>query len=174
MSSWTPIMMACRYGHLDVVKYLHEKGAQLERERGYCAIHAACYGGDYDTVKYLLETANVNPNPEQYERVPLFIAITINRQLIDLLLKNGAAYETAYKYDDKKTGSSIEKYVRYNDHLRKINDKFVLNLSRADDQSKQCLNQINIFKLQGIKAAQEKGKFVGIQKEDFEAILKYM
>jgi len=78
-------MIACRYGHLEAVKYLHEKGAQLEKERGYCAIHSACYGGDYETVKYLLETAKVNPNPEQYERLPLFIAITTNVNLSKMM-----------------------------------------------------------------------------------------
>lgn len=78
MISWTPVMFACRYGHKDIVQFLHQKGAVLERDRGYCAIHAACYGGDYETMKYLLEEAKVNPNPESQERIPLYIALSSN------------------------------------------------------------------------------------------------
>lgn len=78
MTNWTPVMMACRYGHKDIVQFLHEKGAPLERERGYSTIHAACYGGDIETTKYLLEVGKVNPNPESYERIPLCIALNYN------------------------------------------------------------------------------------------------
>jgi len=71
-------MFACRYGYKDIVEFLHGKGAVLERDRGYCALHVACYGGDWDTVKYLLEEAKVNPNPETQDRLPLYIALSSN------------------------------------------------------------------------------------------------
>ena len=76
MINWTPVMFAARYGHKDILQYLHQKGAILERDRGYCAIHAACYSGDFETMKYLLEEAKVNPNPESQERIPLYIALS--------------------------------------------------------------------------------------------------
>ncbi len=71
-------MFACRYGHKEILEFLHKKGAQLEFERGYNCLHVACYGGDIDTMRYLFETAKVNPNPESQERVPLFLAMTSN------------------------------------------------------------------------------------------------
>ena len=64
MNSWTPVMFACRYGYLDIVRFFHSKGASFERDKGYCAIHAACYGGDKDVLVYLLEEVKVNVNPE--------------------------------------------------------------------------------------------------------------
>eukprot|EP00347_Sterkiella_histriomuscorum_P006505 403352510 len=177
MINWTPVMMACRYGHKDIVQYLHENGAQMERERGYTAIHAACYSGDIDTLKYLLEVAKVNPNPESQERIPLYIALSTNKQLIDLLLKHGVAYEViGTSYIDSKTGQPVTKNIRFNDNLRKINDKFVLqfNLTRNDQNTIEFLKQINIPKFYPILQAYKKGKFSGITDDDFKAILKYM
>lgn len=78
MIGWTPVMFACRYGYLDILQYLHKAGALLERERGYCALHAACYGGDTEIVRYLLEEAKVSPNPESNERIPMFICLGSN------------------------------------------------------------------------------------------------
>lgn len=71
-------MFACRYGYKEIVEYLHEQGAMLERDRGYGALHAACYGGDTEIVRYLLEVAKVTPNPESNERIPMFICLTSN------------------------------------------------------------------------------------------------
>jgi ankyrin repeat protein len=61
---WTPALFASRYGHKEVLEYLHKKGAQLEFERGYNCSHVACYGADPETLKYLFEVAQVNPNPQ--------------------------------------------------------------------------------------------------------------
>jgi hypothetical protein len=57
-------MMAARYGYLDIVKYLRSKGAAIEREKGYECVHATCFGGDLDTLKFLIEDEKINANPE--------------------------------------------------------------------------------------------------------------
>ena len=82
MISWTPAMFACRNGYKDILQYLHQNGAQLERERGYSAIHAACFGGDPDILRYLLEDAKVNPNPDTYDRIPIYISLDKNVRFI--------------------------------------------------------------------------------------------
>ncbi len=64
MIGWTPAMFAARYGHKDMLQYLHQNGALLEFDKGYGCLHLACFSGDFDTLKYLLEVAKVNPNPE--------------------------------------------------------------------------------------------------------------
>jgi ankyrin repeat protein len=61
---WPPVLFAARYGHKDILEFLHKKGANLEFERGYNALHVACYGADPETIKYLFEVGKVNPNPE--------------------------------------------------------------------------------------------------------------
>ena len=76
-------MFACRYGYKEIAQYLYSKGAQLERERGYCALHAACYSGDPEILRYLLEDAKVNPNPESQERIPLYIALASNVKYVN-------------------------------------------------------------------------------------------
>ena len=71
-------MFAFRYGHVEILEYLHKKGAQLEFERGYSCLHVACYGGEPEVIKYLFEVAHVNPNPVGQERVPLFLVLSAN------------------------------------------------------------------------------------------------
>ena len=98
-------MFACRYAYLDIVKYLSEKGAIFEREKGYASLHAACYGGDYQITRFLLAEKKINPNPESQEKIPLFIVLfaicqaqnqnelSEHPKILELLITNGAAYE---------------------------------------------------------------------------------
>ena len=50
-------MLTARYGHLELLKFLHQNGAMMEYEKGAGCLHAACYGGDHETLKYLFEVA---------------------------------------------------------------------------------------------------------------------
>ena len=97
-------------------------------------------------MKYLLEEAKVNANPETQERIPFYIALNNNRQLVDLLLKNGVAYEQCVGYLDKRTGEQLFKQVRYNDPHRKINEKFLLqfNFSKTNPEP-QIIEQLKII-----------------------------
>ncbi|XP_071116477.1 E3 ubiquitin-protein ligase mib1-like isoform X2 [Haliotis cracherodii] len=54
--SRTPVMAAARWGHRDVVELLVSEGADvsLVDEGGNNILHLACWGGDVETVKYVL------------------------------------------------------------------------------------------------------------------------
>ena len=54
----------------------------MEYDKGAGCLHAACYGGDHDTLKYLFEVAGVNPNPDSIDRTPMLIALSINVSII--------------------------------------------------------------------------------------------
>lgn len=100
------------------------------------------------------------------------------RQLIELLLKNGAAYEQTTIFIEKKTGKEVVKHVRFNDPQRKINDKYVLNFNITKTNTDQLLIEsiktINIAKFHPVFQAYKKGKFQGLTDDDFKAVLKYM
>ena len=104
---WTPILFATRYGYLDIVKLLCEKGANLEMRN---PLHVASYSnfGNLDVVKYLLERG-VSANSQSL--LANVVQLSINtkytyreaREVISLLLLNGAVYEHYYEYIDKET-----------------------------------------------------------------------
>jgi ankyrin repeat protein len=76
---WSPAMFASRYGHIEVLRYLYrEKGAQMQFEKGSGCLHAACYGGDHETLTFLFEEAKVSPNPDSIDRTPLLISLSMN------------------------------------------------------------------------------------------------
>ena len=51
---WNPIYIPSQSGHVDVVKYLVEHGADINRETndGYTPLFMACYDGKLNLVKY--------------------------------------------------------------------------------------------------------------------------
>jgi len=59
-NTWTPILFATRYGHLRLVRFLVENGANIDQRN---PLHAASVTnfGNYAVVKYLLEQG-ANPN----------------------------------------------------------------------------------------------------------------
>jgi len=54
-ADWTPLMIACAKGHLDVIKELVECGADVKRvnKDGWNGFHLACREGDIEVLKYL-------------------------------------------------------------------------------------------------------------------------
>jgi ankyrin repeat protein len=62
--AWSALQMAADKGHLDVVKLLVEKGAELDYRHPVnkmTALHLAAYSGHDDVVKYLL-SKGADPN----------------------------------------------------------------------------------------------------------------
>ncbi len=56
--AWTPFLMAAAKDHLDVLKYLKEKGANINYTHPvtqFNALHHAAFNGDKPMVKYLVD-----------------------------------------------------------------------------------------------------------------------
>ena len=60
----TPLIVACRYGHVEVVKLLIELGAYVNWKTPYCntALHTACMNNQEEIVQILLKCHNINVN----------------------------------------------------------------------------------------------------------------
>ena len=102
---WTPILFATRYGYLDIVRLLCENGANLDMRN---PLNVASYSnfGNYDVVKYLL-SRGVSANSQSLMASVVQLSIQLKyreaREVISLLLLNGAVYEHYYEYIDKET-----------------------------------------------------------------------
>ena len=72
-------MFAARYGHLKIVQYLVNEGAAIDHANTfYNPLHAACFGQNIETVKYLIYEKKVDVNPQTLEKTPLYIATSLN------------------------------------------------------------------------------------------------
>lgn len=82
----TPLLIAAANGHLDVVKFLIAKNANVLKksndENGYTILHFYAAQGDIETVDYLLDEAKMDINiKDSHGRTPLLIAAAAENQL---------------------------------------------------------------------------------------------
>ncbi|MBQ9681852.1 MAG: ankyrin repeat domain-containing protein [Neisseriaceae bacterium] len=111
----TPLMLAARYGHTDVMKLLIEKGADVSIIEK--ALSLATKHGHIASVRLLFELGLANANSTDHWETPILTIASGNghKDLVQFLLDNGAevnrlggfgGYETAIK--DAVFGNHIE------------------------------------------------------------------
>ncbi|HYD33507.1 MAG TPA: ankyrin repeat domain-containing protein [Methylophilaceae bacterium] len=75
--AWSALQMAADKGHLEIVKLLVEKGAELDYAHPVnkmTALHMAAYSGHDEVVKYLL-SKGANPNKKMSRGVSILRAV---------------------------------------------------------------------------------------------------
>ena len=93
----TPLFVACKYGHSEIVRMLIEKGADvtITNTHGESPIFIASCRGFADIVEILLELSNPDVNLEKLLNgaTPLFVACQNGHcDVVKLLLEKGKAY----------------------------------------------------------------------------------
>ena len=85
----TPLMIACQYGHRDLVKLFAKEfcDSELSTKKGTTALCFAAMHGHVKIVKYLLN-AGANPNPDLDDGSPLLFACQEGRLLYTIFSKN--------------------------------------------------------------------------------------
>ncbi len=92
---FTPLGLACYFGHFDVARYLVLKGADVNRpsNNGFNVypLHSACAGNYTDIAKMLIDNGSLINIKQQAGATPLHTAAQNgNLELLILLLENGA------------------------------------------------------------------------------------
>jgi len=99
------LQSACVHGHLNIVKYLVQEGADANSDGGYPLIYA-CEHGHLDIVKYLVENgANV------YEECSLALSSAIESdhlEIVKYFVEQGFDFERKNSYVDEEENLVVE------------------------------------------------------------------
>ncbi|XP_067653405.1 ankyrin repeat domain-containing protein 50-like [Haliotis asinina] len=127
--SRTPVMAAAVNGHWDVVEFLVGRGADvsLVDRGGNNVLHYACYNGDVETVKLILDLDVVDVNYRgHYSRTPVMAAaLNGHRDVVEFLVGRGADVSLV-----DGGGDNILHYACYNGDVEMV--KLILDLDVVD------------------------------------------
>jgi ankyrin repeat protein len=109
---FTPMNAAARNGHLEVVKYLAEHGADIDKSdnnRDKTPLLAASFKGHFDIVKYLVEKgAKVNAQSIN-GFTPLHDAAYVgNLEIVKYLVEHGANVHIRNKHNQTPAETAVE------------------------------------------------------------------
>ena len=120
----TPLIRATSSGHIEVVKFLLEKGARIHREsiEGTNALMMSCLRG-IDTVKILLQYGSDMNSQDMLGRTPLFYAMSNNKiNVVKYLLELGADETiTDENINTFLSDGSLESQIEIKEYMSTLN-----------------------------------------------------
>lgn len=131
----TPLILACQFGHIDVIKYLIENGVDVnyKNPNGMTALMIACSHRQIDAVKTLLESQLCDVNiTDDYGETAIFYAKS--PQIIDWLLTYGG--DINHQNNHGKTALLLSFFKNNDDLAIKLLEYGAdINLNSAEIQS---------------------------------------
>ena len=93
---WTPLLIASNCGHSNIVKYLLEQKAYVNKKdvSGWSALHYACQNGHVDVVNVLLSKGADIEAVDRSNWTPLFRAVVHgHHSVVNVLISSGASID---------------------------------------------------------------------------------
>ena len=118
----TSMLMAARYGHLQIVKYLHENGVDInsKNNKNESALFLASFNGHFQVVKYLHEKgADVNQRSSDIKTNITPLAISARHghlNVVEYLVQNGAEIDAGMDSMNMRT------HVAYEDNFTALHE----------------------------------------------------
>ncbi|XP_071084670.1 ankyrin repeat domain-containing protein 2-like isoform X2 [Haliotis cracherodii] len=135
---WTPVMEAALGGHRDVVELLVSEGADvsLVDEDGDNILHWACWGGDVETVKFVLSlhVVDINSRGGRSQTPVMVAAWRGHRDVVELLVSEGADVSRV-----DEDGDNILHLACWRGNVETV--KFVLSLNVVDIDARNNAGQ---------------------------------
>lgn len=152
---WTPLTKASEKGHFNIVQYLVENGAEIDKENGYgwTPLMCASMNGFLDIVKYLVDKgANIEIKTDSKWTALTFASTEGHLEVVKYLIKSGADVNVR---DDKN---------------RSIIDCILNGASDVDDAllSDKHLKIIEILKENGVDFGNYKKSSGGMKFESMD------
>lgn len=108
----TPIIITAIHGHIEIVKYLIDKGADINAKNNddESLLHIVANNGHLNIIKYLIENNKVDINGVNYKNQTPIMAAAINGKVkvVKLLLKYGANPEMKDILGDTALSNAIK------------------------------------------------------------------
>ncbi|XP_046543258.1 ankyrin repeat domain-containing protein 50-like [Haliotis rubra] len=144
--SYTPLLIAARWGNKEVVELLVQLGASLSKiaYSGDNILHMPCYRGHLDVMKYLLSLNVGGINKKGwYFRTPVMTAAARgHKEVVELLVKHGAVL--TFK---ERSGNNILYLASNSGNLDLV--EYVISLNVVDINSRGWRNKTALMKAGG-------------------------
>ena len=91
---WSPLWLAAKNGHLSIVQYLHQEGADKDKvdEEGWSPLHVAAMEGHLTVVQYLCEIDASVRKLTIAQESPLWVAVQFDRlEVVQYLCEHGVS-----------------------------------------------------------------------------------
>lgn len=160
---YTPISWAAHNGELETVKYLYNKGAEINTaypDSYWAPLHAASIQGHFEVVKYLVEQGadvninNANTTNDHWGATPLHMAANKGYfEIVKYLVEHGA--DLKLLDNDSKTpieSASDVKIIKYLQHYAKKDRELYLKkqeeklaLKKEKEREEKLKKAVNTF-----------------------------
>jgi ankyrin repeat protein len=129
---WTALAYACKYNHMDIVKFLIESGAGINEKvnTGSTPVAVAILSGNFEIADYLIkQKADINM-PDIMGMSPLMWAVKDgNMKLIEYLIDHGANINA--QNNNSRTVIEVAMSQEVKDFLKKKGAKTSLELMKS-------------------------------------------